>query len=61
MINSEQKTEPRKTWRDCIARRARACSVSAVACLECGPVEQALRTASQVRCQWPRLDSRLRD
>ena len=45
--------------RECIAHNAGACDETGV-CLECSPVQQAMRTAGWALTRWPRLTGRRR-
>jgi hypothetical protein len=57
----EAQDAPSKIWQACMARRTGACDLPNSGCFQCGPVEQALRTAGWLECQWPRFPFRQRD
>lgn len=42
---------------ECIAHNAGACDETGV-CLECSPIQQAMRTAGWALTRWPRLKPR---
>ena len=58
MRTGESPIDPLRIWRECISRRAGVCDVSVDGCVRCGPIEQGLRAATWVECQWPRYVTR---
>ena len=55
MTERKLPNEPSRIWQQCIARRMGACKLNDAACYQCGPVEQTLRAAGWLECQWPRV------